>query len=114
MTETKPMENVRIAIQKGREREEFMILEVGGNLSPTWDDALEEVIYWETERTEMQEQLEKVSVLVTAIQRISTNDGRGDYGNLHLNEMRDIARDALTYWFLKNLKPNPRISGNGK
>ena len=53
-------------------------------------------------------QLEKVGPLVDAVHRISTNDGRGEYGDLHLDEMRQIAREALAAF---RLSWTPRSAG---
>jgi hypothetical protein len=66
--------------------------------------AMVEVNEWETERDETRRQLEKVSPLVTALHRIATNDGHGEYGDMWLEEINRIAKDALSEWHIKNLR----------
>jgi hypothetical protein len=77
----------------------------------------------EGERDEARGQLEKVSPLVSAVHRIATNDGHGEHGDMWLEEINRIAKDALAAWHLKNqvarvqlpraLRPSAEDAGMG-
>jgi hypothetical protein len=53
---------------------------------------------------ELEAQLEKVAPLISALHRISTNDGHGEaYADIDAEELRTIAREGLAqFWPMWN------------